>query len=188
MAARHLFRAFQQNVKASSLITAFSNVHRLNKEVLRKPEHPAMKAQSYLVKHSPLLKRSNHLESQLSGFHNIFPKSSDNTCCRFSPPAWPWASRSAKSWAMAVTARVVSSRATILLAISLASLFPHRWLPLPGQEVRMSSSVGIFRSNNRWFQGNRSDCTASKASHANITRLSSCQSTKLSFRKFFFYV
>jgi len=37
----------------------------------------------------------------------------------------------------------------------------------------MSSSVGIFRSNNRWFQGNRSDCTASKASHANITRLSS---------------
>lgn len=52
----------------------------------------------------------------------------------------------------------------------------------------MSSSVGIFRSNNRWFQGNRSDCTASKASHANITRLSSCQSTKLSFRKFFLYV
>ena len=75
---------------------------------------------------------------------------SQGTCAKLSPPAWPWASKAAKSWDLMATAKTIRTSATTLLPIfppftfpSLPSLVSHPW-----QEVWMSSSVGIFCCNN----------------------------------------
>lgn len=86
-----------------------------------------------------------------------FPKA---TCCRLSPPAWPWASRAAKSWALMATVRATNTSMNTLWAIlpPFTSPSPHSLPSLvsnPWQEVRMSSNVGIFCSNNDRVQGNQ---------------------------------